>query len=364
MDIKKGFRVSFIDEDNNEQFGIITRKWVKKAQIKLDNGDITFVPLDELEIAPITPVKVDHIDDQFSTIVENPIDDQIPFDELELDQDDSDNDHPYVDDSGILHTEIYLNPNSPSSRYYDQIKNLELIIDQNLSSIANSFYQIGRALSMIKENNLYADYDSFGEYCEARWDFKSAYAYFLINSYLVCDNLVQAGFSRLPVNESQCRVLSSLSNDDQIKVWRIISETPKITASLIKSEVEKIEKQQKAIAPSQTSLFTPAVFQESYEDNEDDADEYYEDDETDDYPNELISEANLVIDEDYQDYSDHSDDHWDSTCTLTIYFQRKDTTFYLEIGSQQTFKKLTQLLGELENNTQLIWDAYKFIQNK
>lgn len=265
MDIKKGFRVSFIDDQNNDQIGVVIQKWVKKAKIKTDAGEIFYIPIDQLELEPIK--KIDEPDqvenDQLSTIVENPIDDQIPFDDLQPDQH---NDHPYIDDAGITHTEIYLNPNNLRDQYYHQIENLELTIDQSLSKIASSFYAIGKALHTIKENKLYSGYDSFVDYCFQRWEFRSAYAYNLIAAFLICENLVEAGFTKLPRNESQCRVLASLSDQDQIKVWGIISQQEIITANVIKSEVQKIQKILVGSQPVQNNLFT---FQDDQEnDNE------------------------------------------------------------------------------------------------
>jgi hypothetical protein len=79
---------------------------------------------------------------------------------------------------------------------------MELVIAQNKEDLEHlediiskgqlTFYEVGRALMEIKHRELYRDvlgYDTFEAYCKERWDFCRDYAYKLIASSSVIDNV-------------------------------------------------------------------------------------------------------------------------------------------------------------------------------
>jgi hypothetical protein len=101
------------------------------------------------------------------------------------------------------------------------------------------FYEIGKALSEIKQARLYrvSLYDSFETYVKARWDMGRSQAYRLIDAYQVISNLSPIG-DKLPANESQARPLSGLNPLEQRAAWkRFLATGKELTASNIKSLV-------------------------------------------------------------------------------------------------------------------------------
>ncbi len=101
------------------------------------------------------------------------------------------------------------------------------------------FYEIGKALSEIKQARLYRAslYDSFENYVKARWDMGRSQAYRLIDAYQVIGNLSPIG-DKLPINESQTRPLAGLSPMEQRAAWkRFLATGKELTASNIKASV-------------------------------------------------------------------------------------------------------------------------------
>jgi hypothetical protein len=130
------------------------------------------------------------------------------------------------------------------------------------------FYAVGRALAKIRDEGWYKKlYPSFADYCEKKWRFKKRYAYYLIGSSEVMDNLKEQGVHysarnehdedfdeemdiselvgkrmTLPSTETQARELMGLKPDEQIKVWDKAKKTApngKPTASHIKKIKEE-----------------------------------------------------------------------------------------------------------------------------
>ena len=80
------------------------------------------------------------------------------------------------------------------------------------------FIEVGRALSRVKDGRLYREtHKSFQSYLKDRFRLSKPYAYQLINAAGVAENV--------PVeNEAQARVLSSMTESQQVEIWRLAKE--------------------------------------------------------------------------------------------------------------------------------------------
>jgi len=122
------------------------------------------------------------------------------------------------------------------------LERLEGIIERNL----HSFYELGRALMEIRNRNLYQDvlgFDTFEEYCKAKWDFTSNYARRLIGSAVTIDNIKNVPMGTVPTTERQARPLLELKDNPeaQREAWREAVETApegKITAAHVQKVVK------------------------------------------------------------------------------------------------------------------------------
>jgi hypothetical protein len=88
------------------------------------------------------------------------------------------------------------------------------------------FYEIGKALTEIRDSRLYklTLFETFEAYARARWDIGRSQAYRLINAYSVVGNLSPIG-DILPGNETQTRPLIQLDPTEQRKIWRDFLKT-------------------------------------------------------------------------------------------------------------------------------------------
>ena len=124
-----------------------------------------------------------------------------------------------------------------SSRVAAQsLADLETVIERGLQS----FIEVGNALIEIREHNLYkeAGYSSFDAYCQARWDFKRAHAYRLMDAAHVAEIVSPIGDIS---HESQARELAKLKDDDTIiETYRELKQEhgDKLTAQMIRKAVQ------------------------------------------------------------------------------------------------------------------------------
>jgi len=103
-----------------------------------------------------------------------------------------------------------------------ELERLEGIIRRNLQS----FYEVGRALMEIRDSGLYRDvlaFDTFEAYCKAKWDMKRTYAFYMIESAKVMENVHNC--EQKPATESQTRPLARLEPDQQREAWQRAVET-------------------------------------------------------------------------------------------------------------------------------------------
>ncbi len=103
------------------------------------------------------------------------------------------------------------------------LADLENIIETNRCK----FYQVGKALRRIRDEQLYRQllFTSFEAYVRERWDMVRSHAYRLIEASKVIDNLSPIGDGILPQNESQARALARLKTIDQRNIWREFIES-------------------------------------------------------------------------------------------------------------------------------------------
>lgn len=108
-----------------------------------------------------------------------------------------------------------------------------------------TFYKVGAALMAIRDGRLYrADYATFEDYCQERWQLKERYAYKLMDAADVIDNLKVAPLGQLPDSERQARPLTSLPPEQQAAAWQSAVETApngRVTAAHVQSVVDEIK---------------------------------------------------------------------------------------------------------------------------
>lgn len=100
-----------------------------------------------------------------------------------------------------------------------------------------AFVRQGLILAKLKFWRCYRKkYSTFKEYCENVIGKSVSYCNRLIASAGIMTQLIGAGYSQLPYNESQCRILSCLSGSELLNVWEAAKSTiprHKITAKSI-----------------------------------------------------------------------------------------------------------------------------------
>jgi hypothetical protein len=129
---------------------------------------------------------------------------------------------------------------------------LEEIIAQGILC----FVEVGRALMTIRDKRLYRQtHRTFQSYCLEKWEFGRSYAYRLIASAEVADNLspIAPNSSDSPIlspncqqitSESQLRPLTKLEPEQQREAWQKAVETApagKVTARHLSSVVDELE---------------------------------------------------------------------------------------------------------------------------
>lgn len=122
----------------------------------------------------------------------------------------------------------------------------ELLALENKVHRASKYFEIvGEALNEINNNDLYKErgFKTFETYVETFFDISRDYAYKMIAAFRIMRVLKETTgdtFLTLPRNESQCRPMTLLEDKDIIPVWKRVLESQKrITAALIKEEVDK-----------------------------------------------------------------------------------------------------------------------------
>jgi hypothetical protein len=117
---------------------------------------------------------------------------------------------------------------------------LERVISRGL----RRFVEVGASLAEIQASGLYrAKHATFEAYCRDRWDIGKTYAYNLIASARVVENISSiADHEPLPTNEAQVRELAKLDPEAQKQVWiKTLEHTGgKVTALEVKRTVAQV----------------------------------------------------------------------------------------------------------------------------
>jgi hypothetical protein len=114
-----------------------------------------------------------------------------------------------------------------------------------------TFLEVGQALMKIQKNKLYRDgYPNFELYCRDRLEISRPYAYNLIGSAEVLQDLSSIeDIPSKPVNEAQTRYLIGLPKEKRIAAWKKAVEKAgghSVTAKLVREAAVKY-KQKKAV---------------------------------------------------------------------------------------------------------------------
>lgn len=122
----------------------------------------------------------------------------------------------------ILDQEQPLTDSSPLTRNEEQmLQNCETIIKQT----ANSFFQLGEALAVIRRMRLYrTQYSSFEEYCRKKWNFGRQRATQLIQSHKAAAELSTGGYHIADLTERQLRPLVGLTPEVRAEVLEKATE--------------------------------------------------------------------------------------------------------------------------------------------
>ena len=109
-----------------------------------------------------------------------------------------------------------------------------------------TFFQVGQALWDIRDNRLYRGrYESFEEYCTARWDFSRQRAYQLITAAETAAEMSTI-VDTPPERETHIRPLLAVPKEHRAEVWQAVLEAattdaeghPIVTARLVQDQVD------------------------------------------------------------------------------------------------------------------------------
>ena len=135
--------------------------------------------------------------------------------------------------------EAALNQLNPAEKR--ELAECRLIIQEGFQT----FVEVGQALGRIQHKRLYrATHETFEAFCRAEFDMGRSYAYRLIESSRVIEDLSPIGDKLpLPANESQVRILAELPTPEQRRsAWRKVIDVTEgggsaITAKLVRSVI-------------------------------------------------------------------------------------------------------------------------------
>ena len=105
-----------------------------------------------------------------------------------------------------------------TAREQQELATLERVIRSGWKT----FLEVGSALARVRDGRLYRDkYNSIEEYCQQEMGFSRPYAYNLMNSAAVSQQLSSIeDIGVQPINEAQCRELISVPEDKREAAWR------------------------------------------------------------------------------------------------------------------------------------------------
>lgn len=111
-----------------------------------------------------------------------------------------------------------------------ELENCEVVIDQGLAT----FVEVGQALAKIRDGKLYQEsHDTFADYLNDRWEFKTSHAYRLITASEVAVTLSPIGGQR--PTERVARELANAPEGDRPAIWAKLSKQGRVTAAAVKA---------------------------------------------------------------------------------------------------------------------------------
>lgn len=113
----------------------------------------------------------------------------------------------------------------------------EAVIERGIQT----FYEVGTALADIRNRKLYrADYGTFEDYCQQRWQMSRSYAYRMIDAAEVVESVSPMG-DIAPSSERQARELARVPESDRAAVWAETVERTdgKPTAAAVRETYEQ-----------------------------------------------------------------------------------------------------------------------------
>ena len=143
----------------------------------------------------------------------------------------------------------------------------EAIIQKGL----NTFYEVGNALTEIRDNKQYKEnYSTFEDYCLERWDIKRRQAYKFIEASQVVSNLQNVpnlAQNEMPNNAGQVTEIAKAPQEEQAEVWETAQEetgSEQPTAKEIKLVVESRKEDGRFhISSGNNDWYTPSGYIES-----------------------------------------------------------------------------------------------------
>jgi hypothetical protein len=100
-------------------------------------------------------------------------------------------------------------------------------LEATISTGLQTFVEVGSALAEVRDSRLYrVDWDTFENYCDARWGLERSAAYRYIDAAVVVSAIADAGAEVLPANVGQTRALAAVPELERPKVWaRAVEDT-------------------------------------------------------------------------------------------------------------------------------------------
>lgn len=134
---------------------------------------------------------------------------------------------------------------------------LEMKVEQGIQKVEQTFYQMGLALSELRDRRLYrSTHKNFGSYCQERFQrIKRRQAEYLILASAVVSDLKNAHNCAdfpLPTSESQVRSMKDLTPPQRREVWQtgVVESGGEVpTAKTVKGIVERIKERDNTPPP-------------------------------------------------------------------------------------------------------------------
>jgi hypothetical protein len=121
-----------------------------------------------------------------------------------------------------------------------ELERCETIIERGL----RTFFEVGTALLRIRELRLYrAEYATFEDYCQERWEMGRRYVNQIIAASQVRENLGAMAPKQLPENERQARPLARLEPEGQRAAWQQVLDSAAAEGRITAAHVEQVVKE-------------------------------------------------------------------------------------------------------------------------